>query len=85
MLLRGLVRHFPDTNVRVSNRNVGGGSKVEIEELSGNPEDPFAQLFELEIGLNFILIQIKFGFADTLHVIAVVPRCYRNGRTLFVS
>ena len=43
------------------------------EELARHPEHPFAQLFELQVGLDLVLVEVVFRLAHLLRVIAVVP------------
>src|SRR4051812_43507215 len=47
VLLRRSISHFPNTHIRMNDRNVSRWCKVEIKELARNPEDAFAQLLEL--------------------------------------
>src|SRR6185503_8023717 len=73
VFLCGLVGDFPNANVRVSYRNVCDWREIEIEELTGDPENTFTQFLELEIWFDFVLVQIVFRLADLLHVVAIVP------------
>ncbi len=66
-------------------RNVNRWSELKVEQLARNPEDPLAQLFELEVRLYFILIEIVFRFAHSLHVIAIVPRFDLDTSAFFIS
>ena len=45
----------------MGHRNVGDRREIEVEELARNPEDSFAQLLELEIRFDFVLVQIVFA------------------------
>ncbi len=69
----GLVTHFPNANIRMGHGNIRDRRKVEIKELAGDPEDALAQLLELQVWFDFVLVQIEFRLAHFLHVVTIIP------------
>ncbi len=63
-------------DIGMGDRYGAGGNRreVEVEQLPGDPEHPFAQLLELQVRFHLVGVEVVLGGADLLGVEAVVPR-----------
>ena len=68
----GHVFHLEGARVRVIKRHIDG-REAQAEQTPRGLEGGLHHLVELEIGLDLGLIQVEFGFAQLLGVIAPVP------------
>src|SRR5260221_641972 len=77
-VLAGLVPHFPDAHVGVVDGNALGAREAQAEQLARDPEHRLAQLLELQVGRDSVVVDVEAGLAHLLGVVAVVPGLDRN-------
>jgi hypothetical protein len=83
-LLAGRVGDLVDAHVRLVDGDAVDGAEAEAEELARHPEHPRAQLLELQVRLDLVLVEVVLRLADLLRVVAVVPGLDLDLRTLLV-
>src|SRR5262249_12668583 len=79
------VLYFPDPNIRVIDRHALDRLERESEQLAGHPEHSLAQLLELHVRLDLILIERVFGLAHLFGVEAIIPGLDANASALAVG